>query len=88
MYNLRIGITHLVWRSLDSSDSNRCPAFFDIRASTVQTCQKKNEQTWSSYFKDWSVSLKTLVCAETIVKNSIQLLEDEVERLSRKCFFL
>ena len=41
----------------------RCPAFFDIRASTVQTLKdivvrKTNLQTWSSYFKDWSIILK------------------------------
>ena len=72
----------------------RCPAFFDIRASTVQTLKdivvrKKNLQMWRSYFKDWSVILKTLVCAETIVKNlpAVHELEDEIECLSRNCFY-
>ena len=72
----------------------RCLAFFDIRESTVQTLKdivlrKINSQTWHSYFKDWSVILKTLVCAETIVKNlpAVQGLEDEIARLSRNCFY-
>ena len=119
--NLRIGSTHLVWRSLYSTESDvrkgitkariltgtyllqknrhsfsggavdpvcrhcrlededllhvlaRCPAFFEIRDYTVQTLKdivvrKTNLQTWCSYAKDWSFILRSLVCAETLVK--------------------
>ena len=139
--NLRIGSTHLVWRSLDSTVSDvrkgitkariltgtyllqknrhsfsggavdpvcrhcrlededllhvlaRCPAFFEIRDYTVQALKdivvrKTNLQTWCSYAKDWSFILKTLVCAETLVKAlpTVRGSEDEIERLSRNCF--
>ena len=50
--------------------------------------RKTNLQTWCSYAKDWSFILKTLVCAETLVKAlpTVRGSEDGIERLSRNFF--
>lgn len=140
--NLRIGTTHLVWRTIDSSVSDvrkgvvkariltgtyilqkhrqsfsngsvnavcphchlededllhmlaRCPAFYSIRSSTVQTLkniivQATGHDIWNEYFSDWSVILQTLICGEMVSKilTAIKPLEEEIERLSRECFF-
>ena len=71
----------------------RCPAYFDIRSRTVKALKdtivrKTNLHTWSSYAKDWTTILKTLVCAEVLVKAlpAVRGSEDEIERISRDCF--
>ena len=71
----------------------RCPAYFDIRSRTIKALKdiivrKTNLHTWSSYAKDWTTILKTLVCAEVLVKAlpAVRGSEDEIERISRDCF--
>ena len=140
--NLRIGTTHLVWRTLDSSVSDvrkgvvkariltgtyilqknrqsfsngsvnavcphcclededllhmlaRCPAFYAIRSSTIHILRdiivrNTNRNTWKTHFNDWSVILQTLICAEMVTKTlpAIKPLDEEIERLSRNCFY-
>lgn len=140
--NLRIGTTHLVWRTIDSSVSDvrkgtvkariltgtyilqknrqsfsngsvnaecphcclededmlhmlaRCPAFYEIRLSTIHTLKdiivrNTDLDTWKTHFNDWATILQTLICAEMITRTLpvIKPLEEEIERLSRDCFY-
>ena len=72
----------------------RCPAFYAIRSSTIHTLRdiivrNTNRDTWKTHFNDWSVILQTLICAEMVTKTlqATKPLEEEIERLSRNCFY-
>ena len=71
----------------------RCPAYFDIRSCTIKALKdiivrKTNLHTWSSYAKDWTTILKTLVCAEVLVKAlpAVRDSKNEIDCISRDCF--
>ncbi|MCW4346819.1 MAG: reverse transcriptase family protein [Candidatus Thiodiazotropha endolucinida] len=140
--NLRIGLTHLVWRNVETSVADvkkaivkarvltgtyilqkqrqsfsngsvdpvcrhcrlgeedllhvvsRCPAFFSTRQSTIKSLSDiisvhVSPDAWKVYFNDWNLILKTLVCAESVLRTFPELKDsvDSIEKLSRDFFY-
>ena len=55
---------------------------YTVQASKDIVVRKANLETWFSYAKDWSVILKSLVCAKTLIMAlpAVQGSEEETER--------
>ena len=71
----------------------RCPAFYNIRVKTVSSLRDiivshTNKDIWNQHFCDWTFILKTLVCAESVVRLLPDLIDarDSIERISRDFF--
>ena len=72
----------------------RCPAFYNIRVKTVSSLRDiivshTNIDIWNQHLCDWTFILKTLVCAESVVRLLPDLIDarDSIERISRDFFY-
>ena len=49
----------------------RCPTFYDISVATVErlrqiALEEMDSYVWSTYFKDWNMILRVLICPDCV----------------------
>ena len=72
----------------------RCPAFYDIRVATVErlrqiVLEQIGGNVWSTYFKDWEMILRVLICPDCVrpMVPGLSVSLNHIEKVSRTFFY-